>query len=103
MAIKEESQELDEMEEKNQDEKYHDLIAEEKYFHYSLAYKTESTNLKVQISVHTGESPLTCQHCGRSFSQKESLKSHLKIHTEENLFMCHQCGVLNRKKHLIST
>ncbi len=92
MALKEESQELDEMKEKNQDEKDHDLMAGEKSFSYSQSYKTENTNLKVQMSVHTGESPFTCQHCGKSFIRKESLNVHLKIHTGENLFMCPQCG-----------
>ncbi len=65
MALKEESQELVEMKEKN--EKDHDLMAGDKSFSYSQSYETENTNLKVQMSVHTGESPFTCQHCGEEF------------------------------------
>ncbi len=39
----------------------------------------------------TCEKPYTCPQCGKSFMNKTGLKTHIRIHTGENLYTCQQC------------
>ncbi|XP_058624148.1 zinc finger protein 260-like [Onychostoma macrolepis] len=71
MPLKEESRELDEMEEKYQYEKQHAFITEEKS---NSCSQTEKTSRKTVQNTET-RSKFTCQQCGRSFTEKETLKS----------------------------
>ncbi|KAI2665911.1 hypothetical protein H4Q32_023026 [Labeo rohita] len=110
MALKDESQELNETEEKDQDEKYHDFKIEEKTISRLQTeessspknpQKTQNTNLNPHLVIHNGESSFTCQVCGDIFDRKESLRNHMKIHFEKKPFICTQCGKsLTHKKTL---
>ncbi len=81
MAIKEESQELKEIEEKEQYER-HD------FFDVKKSISTETNS----VQKTKPPSYLTCHECGKCFTLKVNLNEHMKIHTTEKLFICDQCG-----------
>ncbi|XP_048010523.1 oocyte zinc finger protein XlCOF26-like [Megalobrama amblycephala] len=110
MLLKEESEGLDEMEEKNRYKKHHDFINGDKSFSSSPTERTQKTatsaftcqecgksftrksNLKVRMSVHIGQKPFICQECGNSYSSNSNLKVHMRVHLGDKLFTCPQCG-----------
>ncbi|XP_067284047.1 gastrula zinc finger protein XlCGF57.1-like [Pseudorasbora parva] len=124
MPLKEESQDLNEMEEKDQYKTQYDSITGEKSFNCSQTEKTSSQkkaqktlsnftcqlcrlqfkkfgHLEVHMRVHSRRKLYPCQHCGVIFNQHAHLKVHVRIHTGEKPFPCQQCGMnFRQKEHL---
>lgn len=68
--------------------------AEEKLFCCDICGQTfnKNANLKVHISVHTGEKPFSCNICEKTFGYHCSLKTHMRVHTGEKPFGCALCS-----------
>ncbi len=81
MAIKEDNQELTEIEEKDQFER-HDILAVEK-----------SMSTKTNWEIWSSEpNYLTCHECGKCFTLKGNLNEHMTIHTRAKSITCQHCG-----------
>ncbi len=83
--MKEEIQDLNEVEEKHQDQK----DAEEQSVNCS---KTEKSCSQSNIQITEVKRPFTCSECGNTFKHKRSLTYHTLIHAGIKPFSCSQCG-----------
>ncbi len=69
MKMKEDRQDLNEVEEKHQDQKDCDVNGEK-----SVSCSIQKTDVK---------KPFRCSQCGNTYRQKRSLMKHMRIHSEE--------------------
>ncbi len=58
-------------------------------------------NIKKHIQIHTGDKPYACQQCGKSFTQSQRLKIHMRIHSSENIFTCNSVERISLKKETL--
>ncbi len=114
MKVKE-GQDLNEVEEKCQCQKDHDVNGEKSVscsiqitdvkrpFSSSQCGNTykHKRSLKNHMRIHAGIKPFCCSQCGKSFTKKSYLKDHLLTHTSKKPFTCSQCGhTFTRKESL---
>ena len=52
---------------------------------------TRPQHLNSHKLIHTGEKPFNCQKCGKKFRRKDKLKIHERIHTGERPYSCLYC------------
>ncbi|XP_043092025.1 gastrula zinc finger protein XlCGF49.1-like [Puntigrus tetrazona] len=103
IALKEESQEP---QEKDRNEKQHDLKTEEESISCSPTGKTSSpkkaqTTPSTNLHCYSRVQSYTCEKCGQIFNQKGSLAMHMKFHLEKKPSICPQCGKsFTRKQYL---
>ncbi len=103
MKVKEERQDLNEVDEKHQDQKDHvtgeksvscsiQITDVKKPFSCSQSGKsfTCNENLKDHMLIHTGITPFSCSQCGKSFTQKGILTKHMRTHSGEKPYSCFQ-------------
>ncbi len=77
MPVKEESQEMNEVE-----EKHHDFTSGEKSFSCTETEKNSPKKQKGTLKTRS-KRRFTCSQCGKSFLHKGHLHRHIRIHTGE--------------------
>ncbi|XP_051947102.1 zinc finger protein 391-like [Xyrauchen texanus] len=87
MELKEEHQELNEVEERLQYQKP-DLITVEE----SLSCSKTRMSFSLKKPQRAAKFFFTCSPCGKSFTCKSQLNTHMRVHTGEESYTCHQCG-----------